>query len=233
MKMKRVLPACAVFLFFAADGAAQKTPPAPPTWRNDRENFVPYHELKPEEFPINNKVHKDSGLWMEPGLRPSYQFYYHGGGLVYAYISNWHIVSGLYKKEMSRKSWLRDIKAELPYAQAVFDTYELHARELDQLKPGDLPSGSGPDMAAAQRDLEGRLRVFLESKHDEIQREIDALARKTENGRNRTKVHELAAAIRKRLDALPTPASPPMAPVLSATPAAAATAAPSASPSPK
>jgi hypothetical protein len=230
--MKTVLPVCVAFLFVVADVSAQKTPPAPPTWRNDPENFVLYHQLKPEEFPINDKVHKDSGFWMEPGLRPSYQFYYHGGGLVYAYISNWQIISGVDMKEMSRKSGLRDIKAELPYAQAVLDIYEVHARELNQLKTGDLPSGSGPDVAAAQRDLEGKLRVFLESKHDEIQREMDELARKTDKGRNRAKVRELALAIKKRLDALPvaTLVSPP---TLSATPPATATAVPSVSASPK
>jgi hypothetical protein len=188
--------------------------------------------LRPEEFPINDKVHKNSGLWMEPALRPYYQIQYRGGGLVYLYISDWRILSGINKSEMSRKSWLSDIKAELPYAQAGLDIYEVHARELNQLKTGDLPSGSGPDVAAARRDLEGKLIVFLESKHDEIQREMDELARKTDKGRNRAKVRELAIAIKRRLDAQPvaTLASPP---TLSATPPATATAGPSVSASPK
>jgi hypothetical protein len=60
-----------------------------PGWPDEMaKGYVPYHQLTIEDFPVNDRVHVDSGFWIKPFIHPRYQFYLHGGGLVYAYVSD-------------------------------------------------------------------------------------------------------------------------------------------------
>lgn len=229
--MKNLLPGL-VLTFFAAVAAAQN-PGAPvmETWRDHVEHgLVPYHQLTVDDFAVNDKAHPGNPFWVKPFVNWRSKFNLHAGGLFYAYVSEWKVFHGLDKNRTSRKSSFHDMKEQLPFAQALLDINELHARELASLMPGDLPRGSGQTAEAAQRDLEGQLKVFCAKKYDEIQAESDAFVKETNGGQNKKKVRELAAAITKRLDAIPVtnpflPAAssaPVTSPVPTATPPASA-----------
>jgi hypothetical protein len=221
MTLRSVLPVLVLCVSFvaAAETQNQAVPPMP-TWEDHTaKGFVPYHQLTVGDFPINDRSHPNSTFWIKPFIHPRYQFYLHAGALYYAYISEWTVFSGLDKNETSRKSLARDMKAELPFAQAFLDLNELYARQLGVLQPGELPRGTGPTAEAAQRDLEGHMHVFLDQKYEQMQAEGAAFVKATDRGQNKKKVRELAAVVRKRLEALPKPT-----PTSTSTPAATATA---------
>ena len=238
--MNLALRTAIVVLSLAAIAAAQnQTTPLRPTWQEEvLKGFVPYHQLTVDDFPINDRAHPDNVFWVKGFADPHYIFHVKPGrgGFVYAYIGEWVVFSGVDKNESSRKDSFRDMKAELPYAQALIDINELHARELARIKTGDLPSGRGASAEAAKADLKNKIRAFCNAKYGEIQTECEAFAKATDNGRNKKKVRELSAEIRKRLEAtpvvnvpvyvIPNLATPPSPGATSTTPAASPPASP-------
>ena len=209
----RVCPIVVVGAFAVTCSAfAQEKPAEPPlpTWRNMMAlGIVPYRQLTLDDFPINDTAHPKEGFHVATAVRPHCHFMLKPrSGFVYAYIDQWMIFSGLNKKETSRKSAYKMRKADLPYAQALLDINEIHARQLAALKPGELPSGRGGSSEEATRDLEGKLKPFVEQKYQEGQAEMDAFAKATDSGANKNKVRELAADIRKRLDSTPATTVP-------------------------
>jgi hypothetical protein len=214
-------------ILLAAFASAQQPPPSPseapiPTWENEiAKNYLPYHQLKPEDFPIDDKAHPEMAYWVAPFVH----YYFHfwatttRGGMVYANVTDWTVFSGFDKNLSSRSSKLlpADMKSSLPYIQAMLDVSELHARKLAALKAGDLPSGQGTTVEEARAQLKDKIAALVQVRAWEAQKETDALAKATDNGRNKNKVRECATAIKKRLAEIP-PASPPPNPGASAAP---------------
>jgi hypothetical protein len=122
--------------------------------------------------------------------------------------------SGLDKNETSRRSKAGSLKNDLPYAQALLHLNEIRARHMAALAPGEFPGGKGDSVAAAQADLDARVTAFCQERFKAFDVERDALVKETRQGENKKKARELAAAIRKRLDAAPaTPTLNSAAPV--------------------
>lgn len=212
-----------------------KAPPAPPTWDEMlAAGIVPYRQLTLEDLPIDDKARPKEAFHIKASVEPRYHYILkpHTNGFVYAYIDQWLIFSGLDKKETSRKSKFKTMKAELPYAQAILDINEIHARQLAALKTGELPQGRGATFDAARADMEAKLKQLIEQKYRASEAEMEAFTKATDNGADKKKVRELAADIRKRLDA--TPATTVPFPQVHASPHGSATpipTAPAASPS--
>jgi hypothetical protein len=223
----KIILRLAASLFLSDAVIAQNPTPAShlPTWPDEMaKGFVPYHQLAIEDFPINDKAHPEATFWIKPFIIPRYYCYLKPGvGMVYAYVAEWVVFSGLDKNESTRKSRFHDMKNQLPFAQALLDINEVSARELAALKSGDLPRGSGPSFEAAKRDLEGQMNVFLNQKYEKMNAGREAFLKATDHGQNKKKVQELGAGLAKRLEAM-APLAP--SPIPSATPA------PIASPSP-
>jgi len=183
-------------------------------------NFVPYHQLTTADFPINDKAHRETSFWLSTFLH----YYYHSltkstpGGVVYAYVTDWTIFSGLDKNETSRRSKAGSLKDDLPYAQALLDLNEIRARQMAALAPGEFPGGKGDSVAAAQADLDARVKAFCQERFKAFDVERDALVKETRQGENKKKVRELAAAIRKRLDATAATPGPSATPTLNSAP---------------
>lgn len=130
-------------------------------------------------------------------LKPAY------GGVVCAYIDQWVVFSGFSRKESSRKSAMHDMKGALPYAQALLDINEIYA----------APTGCrSTRRRVQQRRPTWRLEseCFCGKIYEQVQTERAALATATANGQNKKKLGELAVTIKKRLDALPSPAPSPV-----------------------
>ena len=226
MKSSRLLSCCIVALLVAL-ARAQEPQPSPseppiPTWTDEiAKNHLPYHQLTPDDFPINDTAHPKTAYWVAPFV----QYYFHyiatisQGGIVYANVTDWTVFSGFDKNLSSRNSKLAlaDMKNDLPYIQAVFDIGELHARRLGALKAGDLPSAQGRTAGEARAQLEDKIAALSQKRARDAQEETEAFAKATDNGRNKKKVRELAGEIKKRLAEIP-PGVPAPSPAVSATP---------------
>lgn len=213
----------------------QAAAPPPPTWQDMMAlGIAPYRQLTVEDFPIDDKAHPKHAFHIKTAIQPRYHFILkpHTTGFVYAHIDQWMIFSGLDKRETSRKSKFKTMKAELPYVQALLDINEINARRLAALKPGELPSGRGSNFDEARADMEGKLKQFVDDRYRQNQAEMEAFAKATNNGGNKKKVGELAADTRKRLEATPVTTVPFSDAAAAVEPTPAASAAPMGSPSP-
>jgi len=220
---------CPIAICFALSAINAQSPPPLPTWHDEiAKNFLPYHQITTADFPIDDSAHPETSFWLGTFLH----YYYHSlgkstpGGVIYAYVTDWTIFSGLDKNQTSRRSKAGNIKDDLPYAQAILDLNEIYARQMAALPPGELPSGRGDSLAAAQADLDARVKTFYQERSKTFNTEKDAFVKETERGQNKKKVRELAAAIKKRLDATPATPAPSRSPTVS--PAPSTTTAPSA-----
>lgn len=232
--------ALALAVSVASNALAQDEPRPRPTWQDAMaKGMVPYHQLTVDDFPIDNKAHPENNFYINTATAPQYHFILKPyNGFVYAAIDEWMVFSGLDKNGTSRKSRFKAMQAALPYAQAILDINEIHARQLAALKPGELPSARGNTQEEARTQLTVKLKEFLAAKYKETHAEADAFMKATGNDANKKKVRELATEIRKRLEATPATTvpfpdapAPGSSPVVTPAPLPAATATPVPSPS--
>jgi len=189
--------------------AQESEPFKMPTWQDEiGKGFVPYHQLKVDDFKIDDKGHPQAGYWIKPFIHPYWHFIYTRKDWYYAYVDQWVIYSGLDKNESSRHSKTPDMEKRLPHVQAYLDLNEICARQLAALKPGELPSGRGATPEEARNALYQNIDAILKARYKAFEDEAEQFQKATEHGANMKKVRELAKAIRKRLDALPAPAGP-------------------------
>jgi hypothetical protein len=196
--------------FIARVSAQTEEAPPLPTWQDQiAKGFVPYHQLTVDDFKIDDEAHPDASFWVSAFLHPRWHYLVkQNGDWFYAYVDQWIVFSGFDKNASSRKSKFREMKRSLPFAQAYVDIYEIHARQLAALKPGELPSGRGATREEAKAALEHNLDVFLKARYQPILTETDEFGKATDHGKKERKVLELGKAIRKRLDAVPASAAP-------------------------
>ena len=182
------------------------------SWQREiAKGYLPYHELTVDDFRIDNDAHPEGSYWVQPFVHYYYLtlFKKPAGNTVYAYIMEWTVLSGFDKNLSSRKAKFHNMKSELPYAQAILDINELFARHLAALQPGELPRGEGRSASEARRQLQYRLSlVYQKEVLEGVKRELAKLEEVTNHGQDKTKVHEMAAEISKRLAAIPPLNSP-------------------------
>ncbi|HEY6207021.1 MAG TPA: hypothetical protein VIW21_12730 [Chthoniobacterales bacterium] len=180
------------------------------TWDDEiAKGLLPYHQLKVEDFRVADQT--DAAFRVKGFIDPHYRLFLKAGhgGFVYAYIDQWVVFSGFDRNESWRKSSFRDMKVELPYAQTFIDITEIYGRQLAAIQTGQLPFGRGASPDAAQADLAFKVRVMCAETYGRVEAECNAFAKATEFGRDKKKVRELSAAVRKRLEAWPTPSQTP------------------------
>jgi hypothetical protein len=200
-----------ISLFFAAAALAEEGAKfAMPTWQDEMaKGMVPYRQLTVEDFQINDAAASKHNFVIRGAIDPQYHFITKpANGFQYAYIDRWAVFSGLDELDTYRKSSFQGMKAALPYAQAILDLNEICARRLAALKPGELPSARGNSLEEAQTELKRNVTEFVKAKYKELEAETDAFAKATENGAKEKKVRELAAEIKKRLEATPATTVP-------------------------
>lgn len=210
--MKSMLCQIALTLALVSLASAQdEEAPRMPTWEDKiAKGFVPHHQLAVEDFRIDDQAHPESSFWVRPFMHPHWKYIFRrNGDWWYAYVDPWIVFSGFDKNESSRKSKFKEMKRSLPFAQAYLDLYEIHARQLAALKPGELPSGRGATPQDAGAVLHKNLDAFLKEKYQPLLAETEAFLKATNRGANEKKVRELAKTIRKRLEAIPFPPKSP------------------------
>ncbi|MBV9009093.1 MAG: hypothetical protein JO354_08000 [Verrucomicrobia bacterium] len=198
----------------------------PLTWADEiSKGFVPYHQLTADDFRIDDKARLNGDYEVKTFIDPpQYRIAekISDDGVFHVYVTDWTIFSGLDRNGTARRSKVRYIKGELPYAQALFDLTELRARELAALTAAQLPSADGNTLEEARGSLQKQTDKLYQDKLQQARDETAEFQKATDGGRNKRKVRELGPKIRKRLDALPPVPTPAPTP----TPTATATATP-------
>jgi hypothetical protein len=220
------------FLWCGGLSFGQSPVPAPspdvtaiPTWAEEiAHNLIPYHQLKTEDFPKNDKGAAAYAFSLTPFMHYFFNYTIRPGpnGILYAYVSDWTIYSGIDKNQTWRRVSTRELEANLPYAQAVLDLNEIACRQIALLKSVDLPRAEGWSLPEVKGDLKRRADAFVSEKLEAMTAERAKLQRETNFGRDLAKMKKVSAAIRQRLEALPPIPSPtPMgAPASARTPPA-------------
>ena len=171
--------------------------------------IAPYHQLTVDDFPIDDKAHPKNAFYIRAAISPHYHFFLKiHGGFFFATIDQWMIFSGFRKTDTNRKGNFKQMKESLPYVQAILDINEICARKLAAMKEGELPEARGNTAEDSRANLNAKLKVFLDAKYKGADAEGEAFMEATGHGANKKKVRELAAEIRKRLDATPATTVP-------------------------
>ena len=195
------------------------------TWEAEiAKNLVPYHQLTVADFRVDDHQHPAADYTVKTFIDPQYHYVegMSSGGTIYTSVADWTVFSGLDKNETVRNSSVRNMKEQLPYAQALLDLGEIRARELAALTPAQLPSAQGDTFQEARANLDEKIKALCSEKFAQAQAEMEAFEKATRKGRDRKKVQELGSEIKRRLDALPPVPTP--SPGLTPTPAASASA---------
>jgi hypothetical protein len=208
MRAKRL--AFAFVLAVAGNALSQDESHPNPTWQDMMaKGIVPYHQLTVDDFLVNDKAHPEANFYIQATILPRYHFILKPhSGFAFATVDQWMVFSGVDKNATSRKSKFKAMKEALPYAQAILDLNEIHARQIAALKPGELPEVRGNSFEEARTQLTVKLNAFLEVKYKESKAETEAFIKATDHNANRKKVRTLAAKIRKRLEATPNTTVP-------------------------
>ncbi|MEO5722024.1 MAG: hypothetical protein ABIR71_11200 [Chthoniobacterales bacterium] len=207
----RVLGVVGLLIFGTATCLrGEETLPPPPTWKDlTAQGFAPYHQLTVADFAVDDEAHPKNAFYIATSIQPRYHFTSKPyNGFAFAYVDRWMIFSGFNKKETSRKSAFKEMKAALPFAQALLDINEINARRLAALKEGELPSARGKSFEEVRTELARKLNEFLAVKYKENNAEMEAFAKATKNGADQKKVRALAAEIAQRLKDTPATTVP-------------------------
>ena len=195
----------ALLLILAAPASAQEPPRPAPTWADMMaRGIIPYRQLTADDFTVNDTAQPKHNFYIKTAVSPQYHFIvkpYQGFG--YAHIDQWMVFSGWDKNQTVRKRAYKLTKDDLVYAQAILDISELHARRIAALKQGELPSARGTTFEEARAELSRKLKEFLDATYKQPEAEVEKFMKSTGYGANKKKTRELAAEIRKRLDATP------------------------------
>jgi hypothetical protein len=202
-----------LLLTVAALAQTENPPTELPTWNDEiAKGLLPYHQLTVEDFRVDDQVPSEAAFRVKGFIDPHYRLVLKAGhgGFVYAYIDQWIVFCGFDRNESWRKSSFRNMKLELPYAQTFIDITEIHGQHLAAIKTGQLPAGRGASADTAQADLAFKVRVMCAEVYGRVEAECDAFAQSTAFGRDKKKVRELSAGVKKRLEALSTPTPAPL-----------------------
>jgi hypothetical protein len=202
--------ALALALAVAGSALSQNESRPAPTWQDEMaKGIVPYRQLTVDDFQINDGASSKYAFYIRGAIEPQYHFIVKpANGFLYGYVVQWMVFSGLDKQKTYRKSSYKEMKASLPYAQAILDLNEISARRLAALTPGELPSVRGNNSEEVRAELNQKVKEFVNAKYKEADAEIEAFVKATANGAKEKKVRGLAAEIKKRLETTPNTTVP-------------------------
>jgi len=176
-----------------------------PTWEKEMaKGFLPYHHLVTLDFPVKPDGPANIAFMLQPFIHCYYsiQGKSDANGFAYCYVANWKVFSG-FDRNASWRNPRADMKALLPYAQALLDLAEIRARQFGALKEAELPSAKGATFEEAQFHLQDALGAFNHQHSWDMRKEVEKFVEDTKQGQDGRKVAQLAAEIRKRLQAIP------------------------------
>ena len=173
----------------------------PPSWKNEMaKGHFPYHRLTAADFPINDAVHSQYGMY----TRGFFQFRYHENwterdGHAVARIDEWSVWSGFDRNKSSRKSWFTRVPETLLHEQGHLDINELFSKRLAGTPLDKLPIGDGPTGKEAEADLKRKMDALADRISAEEKIEQDRYDAETNHGKIERKQQEWTATIQARL----------------------------------
>ena len=125
-----------------------------PPWKEEMaKGYFPYHRLTVADFPINDDVHPENGMYTWGFFHYRYKDrWIMQNGHVMDRATEWLVWSGFDRNKSSRKSWFKFVNEFLPHEQGHLDINELYSRPLAQTPLDKLPLGEGANPQAASAD---------------------------------------------------------------------------------
>jgi len=201
IECRRFVSTIAVVLFLTVAASRADALGNPPSWKQENaKGHFPYHRLTAADFPINDAVHTEYGMY----TRGFFQFRYHenwterDGGAV-ARINEWSVWSGFDRIKSSRKSWFTRVAETLPHEQGHLDINELFSKRLADTPLDKLPIGEGRTGKEAEADLKRKMDALADRISADEKVEQDRYDAETDHGKNGAKQQEWTAAIQARL----------------------------------
>lgn len=196
----RICVAFALLLTRVAPGADALGDP-PTSWRDEiASGYVPYHRLTMFDYPVNDSVHRENGMYTRAFRRYDYRHELTTrNDCVVARIVEWTVWSGFDRNKSSRKSWFHPIAQTLPHEQGHLDISELFSKRFATTPIAQLPVGQGSTAAEAEADLGRRMKALAVMTAAQSQAEQDRYDAETDHGRNAVKQREWSADIQARL----------------------------------
>jgi len=174
----------------------------PPGSWNEQEakGYFPYHRLIESDFPINDAVHPENGMYTDGFFRFQYHDHWSGtDGHFVARITDWVVWSGFNRNKSSRKSWFKKVAETLPHEQGHLDLSELHSKRLAETPIDKLPVGEGATAEEAHADLQRKMTALSQRVTAANQAEQNRYDAETNHGANAAKQREWSAQIQARL----------------------------------
>lgn len=162
--------------------------------------YLPYHQLKSEDFPINDEMNPGTRIYTAGFFHYDYKYQCRKeNDRFLAHVTDWKVRSGFNRNKSSRKSWFTPTTRDLLHEQCHLDINEIYSRHLADLDIGSLPVGTGPDAQKASEDLKKKIEGLADEYSREAQSEQDRYDAETAHGRNEAKQRDTTAAIQARL----------------------------------
>jgi Bacterial protein of unknown function (DUF922) len=184
----------------AFTSCAQALHEAPPWEEEIAKGYFPYHRLAATDFPVNDFVNPEYGMYTRVFFHYSYNHrLIRQNRRVLARVTKWLVWSGFDRNKSSRKSWFNLSNEALPHEQGHLDINELHSRRLAEMSLDMLPHGEGADPREASADLRRKVEALADRVSREAKKEHHHYDVETAHGKNLSKQREWSAAIQARL----------------------------------
>jgi hypothetical protein len=133
-------------------------------WKEEMANgYFPYHRLATPDFPVNDHVNPEYGMYTWMFFHYSYDHrWIIQNGHVVDRVTKWLVWSGFDRNKSSRKSWFKLSKEALPHEQGHLDINELYSRRLAEMSLDMLPRGEGADPKEASADLRRKVEALAD-----------------------------------------------------------------------
>jgi uncharacterized protein DUF922 len=162
--------------------------------------YLPYRRLVCEDFPIDDRVHWENGIYTAGFFHYDYKFRcVTSKRRVVARVTEWVVRSGFDRNKSSRKSWFTSFERFLPHEQGHLDINEIHSRRLANTTLNKLPLGEGSTCKEAADDLKKKLDSLANRCSQEAQTEQNKYDQETARGRDELKQKEATADLEARL----------------------------------
>ena len=163
--------------------------------------YFPYHRLAATDFPVNNHVNPEYGMYTWVFFHYSYNHRWSiQHGHVVDRVTKWRVWSGFDRNKSSRKSWFKLGNEALLHEQGHLDINELYSRRLAEMSLDMLPRGEGADPKEASADLVRKIEALADRVSGEETKEHDQYDAETAHGKNLSKQQKWSAAIQARLN---------------------------------
>lgn len=150
-----------------------------------RGGLVPYHQLRFEDFRVDDPRHNDCEAFTTGFIQYRFQCKVTGNGPFEARVSSMCVWSGLDRNQTWRRPWLLASSGFVSHEQLHLDINELTATSYAKKPIEEFPVAKGRTPEEAQRELARRVDMVFQSYMKEARRQHDRYDLETSGGKSK------------------------------------------------